>query len=296
MKCISIVISYYNSENTFFEFLERLNRVTAKITSCDFEYVIVDDGSNTFELNAFQELISATASSIRIVQLNKNYGQIIAVLTGLNYCTGDMAIIMSSDLQDPPELIEEIVLTQERTNCEVIGCGRASRNDSWVRNMGSYLWYRLVVKKINTAYPKKGSDYALISRRIIDQLIKNDSTIRFLQNEILTLSQSTVFIEYQREGKKNRKSEWNFWKMGQLIFDIVYIHFNFRRIIGFINLLMLTIFGLLYLATCQLGFLWLMFGTCVFINSLFFILQRSVKSRLSFKLKPNEISQVIYQK
>lgn len=294
MQKISLVISLFNSSETCHELLTRLKNVANSHKKYFFEFIFVDDASKDFDISPFNLFISKSYC-VRVIQLNKNHGQIISILTGLHYCTGDAAIIMSSDLQDPPELITQMLHTYETSTYEVVACTRKERHDPLFRQLGAFVWYKIVTAFINPNFPKKGADYALINQRITNLLNENKSIIRYLQNEIILSSKKIVFIEYTRAAnRKKRKTEWKVHKMIQLMLDIIFTHINPIKIYLSMNILFSLIITLLYLLSYHLNFLMLGVIAITIIGNLFFALQLiRLRKREKIIFNPEKISKTI---
>lgn len=289
---VSIVISFYNSQENCAELLEELGTIMTSNVKYQFELLIVDDGSFLFDLTIFKRFKIPANSCFKIIQLNKNYGQITAILTGLHYAKGEVVVIMSSDLQDPPELINDMLQIHAQTNCEMVACVRNKRKDSIIRKLGAYIWYRIVVLAINPSYPKKGGDYALINRRLVNSLLENKSTIRFLQNELLQFSKSTQYIEYERKQRFNKKSEWKIFKIVQLVLDILFTHTNVIQFFVYYNLIsiLVIILSLKNMVATIITLTGIIIVNLLFVAQ-FYRIRR--KKRESFSIE--DINKIIYQ-
>jgi dolichol-phosphate mannosyltransferase len=208
-KTITIAISCFNTSKTISELLRRVKEVAVRNPSHRFELVLVDDGSadDSFEV-ACAGLQQTGLPSIAI-RFSKNFGQMAAILIGLKEASGDAVVILSSDLQDPPELINDFISHWEH-GFDMVGGDREKRSDGPVRDIGGFLWYRLFLKNTIPGFPRGGADYALISREISDGLLANHGSIRYLQAEIVRHAKNRQYVKYVRQpGVVGRRSGWN---------------------------------------------------------------------------------------
>lgn len=287
----SIVITFYNSLENSEELLKELDTIIKSHKEHMFELIIIDDGSSCFDITVFKNFSPSINNKLKIVQLNKNYGQIVAILTGLHYVNGQATIIMSSDLQDPPSLINNMISEHLDNDYELIAGVRSKRKDPIIRKIGAFIWYRFVILTINPSYPKLGGDYALLNNRLVRILLDNKSPVRFLQNELIINSKSTLHLKYERQGRKNKKSGWNIIKMSQLIMNILFIHsyiFRFIFLFNFIGICLLFLFRNNFTHM----YIGIAVGLCF--NGFFLIQYYKARKRARTIINPEEISRVIY--
>lgn len=239
MATISIVISYYNSHSTCGRLLDRLQKTFQKLPGFNFEIVLVDDGSVDFEIETVEKFASRSNYPVKVIRFDQNYGQTASILAGLKNAKGNAAVILSSDLQDPPELIYEMI-RQWKAGFEVVAGARIQRNDGLFRNLGAKLWYEFVRKRIHPGFPKNGSDYCLISEQISASLVQDPSPIRYLQVDILKLAQKISYIDYIRgENQKERQSSWSFFKLLRYVSEIAFVYADLRIFFFKIHFLLL---------------------------------------------------------
>jgi glycosyltransferase involved in cell wall biosynthesis len=246
MKKVSVVISCFNSAKTIPELIERLNVVINDLTDYVFEFVFVDDGSSDETNQLLVQYSKKEKAPFVIIKFEKNYGQIAAILAGLKYASGDASIIMSSDMQDPPELITTFVSEWEKGN-DLVGAERIKREDPIIRSVGGWFWYNMVLRKIIPNMPLGGSDYALISKKISDNLVANSANMRFLQAEIIKYAKKITYIPYKRgKIKQNRPSGWSFFKLLGHLLDTSFLHLEMRFPFIVFHCLIAIINGLIF--------------------------------------------------
>ncbi len=228
-KNITIAISCFNTSKTVSELLRRVKEVAVRNPSHQFELVLVDDGSadNSFEV-ACAGLEQMGLPSIAI-RFSRNFGQMAAILAGLQEASGDAVVILSSDLQDPPELINEFISYWEQ-GFDMVGGDREKRSDGPIRDIGGFLWYRLFLKNTIPGFPRGGADYALISRDISNELLANHGSIRYLQAEIVRHAKNRQYVKYVRQpGVIGRRSGWNVGLLIRHIMDISTVYIDIRN-------------------------------------------------------------------
>jgi len=168
-KHISIVIPAYNEEDVISKLAKRLVKVMNAQNKFLFEVIIVENGSRD---NTFEELIKIRKgdSRFKILQLAKNEGADGGIIAGLNYATGDAAIIMMADLQEPPELIPTMLKNWQRGYDIVYGIVKKRLNFPLHRKIGTYIFYRLMTLLTNGNLPENVSDFRILDRKVYEVL------------------------------------------------------------------------------------------------------------------------------
>src|ERR1035437_6628507 len=127
METLSVIVPCYNEEAVITESYSRLRKVLDGITTIQTEIIFINDGSK----DRTAEMLSAIAANdkqVKVLHFSRNFGHQPAVTAGIHYCTSDLAVIIDADLQDPPELIPDLLETQQRENANVVYCVREKRN------------------------------------------------------------------------------------------------------------------------------------------------------------------------
>jgi dolichol-phosphate mannosyltransferase len=156
----------------------------------------------------------------KIVELSKNYGQVSAILAGLEVSSGDCSICYSADLQDPPELLFELFRSFLEHN-EIVIAVRSSREDSMFQNLTSKIGYWILRIK-SPEIPKGGFDFFLIGNIAKKFILERFGSRRFLQGDILNLGFSPVFIKYKRLKRAKGKSAYTFQKRLNIFIDAIF--------------------------------------------------------------------------
>ncbi len=182
----------------------------------DYEFVFVNDGSDDGSFEELQQ-IALSDKKVKIISFSRNFGQVPAIAAGMKDVTGDAAVIMSADLQDPPELIVEMIVNWESGN-EIIVCNRLEREDDTISVITSKIFYSLT-KKFIPNMPPGGFDFILLGRKAILEYNKIDERNRFLQGDILWLGFAVKFIPYTRLKREHGKSQWSLSKKIKYFID-----------------------------------------------------------------------------
>lgn len=250
---VSIVIAVYHNEGAITKTYEKISSVFASgLPKCNFEIIFVDDGSKDGSLNEILALRERD-SRVKALTFTRNFGQMAAMLAGFKEATGDAIINISADLQEPFELIPEMV-AKWQGGSETVICYRTGRSDTFAARLFSRLAYwvlRLSLPQI----PPGGFDFVLMDRKVLDQFNAIDVRHRFFQGDLLWTGFRTTFIPYVRLPRAIGKSQYNFGKKLKNFLDAVldasYLPIRFISVIGVIT----SALGVLYSATIVVSWL-----------------------------------------
>lgn len=254
----SIIIPVYYNEGSIeklFEIIHEIVILKNKDLTC--ELIFIDDGSKDNSLNEILSLKEKYPALIKVIKLTRNFGQLPAITAGYHYAKGKCVINIAADLQDPPEIINEMLNYYLKDNYEIVVCTRESREDSYFRRKTSNLFYRLIKKLSFPDMPSGGFDNALISSKVKNILIGKQESNPFWQGQLLWTGYKVKFIPYQRRMRESGKSKWTFAKKIKYLIDGVtsYSYFPLRlmsvvgslvAIVGFIyaiDIIYARIFG-----------------------------------------------------
>lgn len=180
------------------------------------EIVFVNDGSDDGSLN---ELIAIqqTDPSVKVISFSRNFGQVAAIIAGFKETTGNCALLMSADLQDPIENAGDMIRHWEQ-GTEIAICYRADREDGFFARATSAFFYNLI-KVALPKMPRGGFDFLLLDRKAVDQYNSLDERNRFFQGDILWLGFKVTFIPYSRQKRTIGKSQWSLSKKMKYFLD-----------------------------------------------------------------------------
>ncbi len=196
LPTVSLVIPVLDEEDTLPE-LHR--RVEAALEGIPHELVFVDDGSSDRSVAIVEEL-AARQEGVVLVQLSRNFGMEIAMSAGLDHARGDHVVLMHADLQDPPELIPEM-LEKARAGADVVYARRIGRDESWLKRALATGFYTLMERLARTPYQGQAGDFRLMSRRVVETLRQMPERRRFLRGMVAWVGFEQVPIEYRRAGR-----------------------------------------------------------------------------------------------
>ena len=168
-QLISALIPAYNEEECLHELYKRVSDVLSKLENYDYEILIVNDGSKDKTLEILRDL-NTKDKHLQYVNLARNYGKEIAMAAGLDYVKGDVVVILDADLQDPPELIPDMLKYYEEGYDDVYGKRKSRKGETWLKKITSKLFYKLLQKSTRVDILKDTGDFRLLSRRAVEAL------------------------------------------------------------------------------------------------------------------------------
>jgi glycosyltransferase involved in cell wall biosynthesis len=212
MAFVSIVVPVYHNAASLPDLLSRFQELAGKNTADRVEFVFVDDGSGDDSFAVLREL-ARSEPRLRVVKLSRNFGSNAALLAGLSQAHGDVVAAIAADLQDPPELIHDM-LAHWRQGRKVVLAMRASREDSSLTALLANAFYALFRRFALKTMPKGGFDFFLIDRQVCDLLKSIQESNTYLMGLILWLGFNPVVIPYHRRRREERYGR-SMWGLGR---------------------------------------------------------------------------------
>jgi dolichol-phosphate mannosyltransferase len=243
---VSVAIPLYNEEYGISELLRRVCSVLERLPDGPHELVLVDDGSTdrTFELI---ERAASQEHNVVAISLSRNFGHQSALSAALDHVTGDVVIVMDGDLQDRPEIIPEFI-TKYEEGFEVVYAQRSLRKEGWVLRSSYYLFYRLLLFFSNIRLPLDAGDFALLSRRVVDQLRNCPEHHRYLRGLRAWVGFRQTGIEVERSERFSGESKYTLCKLFNLAFDGIFafsiVPLRLATILGVFTTLLALLFGM----------------------------------------------------
>ena len=219
MKLSIIIPVYYNQDNLR-PLYDDIKKKIIDVIDYEYELVLVNDGSKDKSYEVMQELAQKD-DNIRIISLSRNFGSHSAILCGLAHCTGDCAVIKAADLQEPTEMILEMVESWKKGNNVVLAV-REGRDEKKSQTFFSNLYYWMVRKTSFPTMPKMGFDVYLLDRKVIDVLNALDEKNSALTGQILWSGFKTSQVYYTRLERQIGKSRWTLKKKIRLVTDTLF--------------------------------------------------------------------------
>jgi len=246
-KNITIVVPCYNEQNNIIELEKKLEEVTKQIDDIGFTYLFVDDGSSDHTFEAIKRT-GETNPKVTAIQLSRNFGSHIAISAGVEHATGgDATIVISADLQEPPELIGRLI-AKWKEGFDVVWTIREKRAQSWISRSLSRSFYKMFIKGTKLSnYPKEGpSGFFLIDRKVSEQWHRFKETNRMIIGMVAWMGFKHTSIHYNQQERHSGKSSFTFMKLVKLALDS-FVSFSFApiRIISYLGILV-SVIGFIY--------------------------------------------------
>lgn len=217
---LSIVTPMYNEAEVLDRFFARVRPIAAAQTD-DYEIVCVDDGSRD-TTRALLARFHAEDQRIKIIGLTRNFGKEAALAAGLDNATGDAVVPIDADLQDPPELIPELV-ARWRDGYDMVLAVREDRStDTAVKRMTAGMFYRVVHRLSETPIPANVGDYRLMDRRVVEALRQLPERTRFAKGLFGWLGFRQATVRYTRPERAAGASKWRYWRLWNYALDGIF--------------------------------------------------------------------------
>ena len=218
MKKITIIIPAYNEEESLPFLYERLEKLINSIENYEFEILFVNDGSKDNTLNLIKEYREKDPR-ISYVDFSRNFGKETAMIAGLDYATGDAVIFMDADLQDPPELIPEMIKYWEEGYDDVYAQRKSRAGESFLKKFTSKMYYRVLQMLTSVPIQKDTGDFRLLDRRCVNALKKLRETDRNSKSMFSWTGYKKKAVMYDRDARVAGKTKWNYKKLVNLAID-----------------------------------------------------------------------------
>jgi glycosyltransferase involved in cell wall biosynthesis len=211
LTSLSVVVPVYNEEAVLGEFHRRLAAVLDALAG-DAEIVYVNDGSSDATRSQLIALREADAR-VAVIDLSRNFGKEIAMSAGLDHANGDAVVVIDADLQDPPELIPDMLRVWHE-GCDVVLMRRRSRaQESWLKRATARAFYRAIGRMGTIDIPEDVGDFRLLSRRAVAALRRFPERSRFMKGLFAWIGFPCREIEYDRDGRHAGETKWNYWRL-----------------------------------------------------------------------------------
>lgn len=215
-KLVSIILPIHNESENIDELISRLQNVENQLNiDYAFEYIFIDDGSTDDSLNKLKKY-SEKYNNIKIIEFFKSFGQQMAFKTGANNSNGDFIITMDSDLQDPPELILEMIKKSEE-GFNIVYARKINRHDGSFKKITANIYYNLVYKLSDKKIPKDVGDFRLISKNVLEKI--KGSKNKHLRGVIAFSDFNYCFIDFDRQNRTKGKTKYNIFKMTKVAIE-----------------------------------------------------------------------------
>lgn len=208
-KTLSVVVPAYNEAEVLAEFHRRTSKVLESL-EMEWEILYVNDGSTDDTLEVLRGFAGRQTSYI---DLSRNFGKEIAMTAGLDHARGDAVVIIDADLQDPPELIPELV-AKWHEGFDVVYARRTTRKgETWLKKTTAKMFYRTIQAMSRVRIPEDTGDFRLLSRRAVESLKGLREHHRFMKGLFAWIGFPQVAVYYHRDPRFAGETKWNYWRL-----------------------------------------------------------------------------------
>lgn len=218
MKKISIIIPAYNEEESLPMLRGRIEKLMDSMKNYEFEILFVNDGSKDRTIEIIKKMREED-TRFNYVDFSRNFGKEIAMIAGLDYATGDCVIFMDADLQDPPELIPELVKYWEQGYDDVYAKRRSRKGETWLKKFTSKMYYKVLQKTTRIEIQKDTGDFRLLDRRCVNALKKLRESERNTKSMFSWIGYKKKEVLYDRDPRIAGTTKWNYIKLIDLAID-----------------------------------------------------------------------------
>jgi len=219
-RALSVTIPCYNEEAGLSELYRRVTTACREVMGDDYEIILVNDGSRDGTWNAISALAAADDHIIG-VDLSRNFGHQAALTAALTLSTGKRIFILDADLQDPPELLGEMMTMMDAGADVVYGKRRNRAGETKRKKVTAKLFYRLLATMIDFYIPTDAGDFRLMSRRVLEALLSMPEAHRFIRGMVSWIGFTQVPLEYDRQSRYAGETGYTFAKMINFALDAI---------------------------------------------------------------------------
>ena len=211
---VSVVCPCYNEEAMlplYYEAMEKI--VFSKLVSYDFELILINDGSKDKTLSILRELAGAD-ERVKYISFSRNFGKEAAMYAGLKNAKGDYVCVMDCDLQDPPDMIETMLLRLAEEDCDCVATRRVTRKgEPKIRSAFARAFYKIINKISETEFVDGARDFRMMRRCVVDAVLDLPEYHRFSKGIFMWVGFDTVWLEYENIERAAGETKWSFWKL-----------------------------------------------------------------------------------
>lgn len=216
---LSIVVPCFNEEESLPEFWKEASAVTDKLNAST-EYIFVDDGSHDETVSILKKLEIENKGKVSWLSFSRNFGKEAAIYAGLQYASGDYAVIMDADLQDPPEMIPRMLNYVTSGDWDCAAAYRVSRKgEPPVKSWFSNKFYDVSNKICEVQIRSGARDFRMMSRQMVNAILADDERCRFSKGIFPWVGFRTIWIGYENVERKAGTTKWNFTKLAKYAVD-----------------------------------------------------------------------------
>lgn len=217
-KLISVLIPAYNEEEVLDMLMERLGKLAADQPRYNWEFMFVNDGSRDRTLDIIKQYAEQDAR-VSYINLSRNFGKETAMIAGFDHVCGDAVVNIDADLQDPPELIPQMIKYWEDGYDDVFARRRSRAGESFVKKLTSQIYYKVLQRSTRIPIQIDTGDFRLLDRRCIDALKQFRESERYTKGMFSWIGYKKKEILYDRDPRAAGTTKWNYGKLINLAID-----------------------------------------------------------------------------
>lgn len=218
LKTITILIPVYNEEDVLQMLYKRITSVINKIPLYNFEVLFVNDGSRDSTLDIIKSLRKID-QRINYINLSRNFGKETAMIAGLDYVNGDAVIIIDADLQDPPELIPQMIYYWEQGYDDIYARRKTRQGETWLKKWTAKAFYKSLQKVTRIPIQEDTGDFRLLDKRCIEALKMFRETQRYTKGLFSWIGYNKKEILFDRDPRAAGQTKWNYLKLCDLAIE-----------------------------------------------------------------------------
>ncbi len=210
---ITIVVPCYNEEKALPYYYNKMKEIMQKMEHVNFEIILVNDGSTDGTVSEMKKLAQKD-DRIKYIVLSKNFGKEAAMYAGFEYSKGDYIGVMDVDLQDPPDLLEDMYNELKKGEYDCVATRRTTRKgEPPIRSFFARMFYRLINKISKTEMVDGARDYRLMTRQMLNAIVNMKEYNRYSKGLFSFVGFNTKWLEYQNVERVAGETHWSFWKL-----------------------------------------------------------------------------------
>lgn len=210
---ITIVVPCYNEEKALPYYYNKMKEIMQKMENVNFEIILVNDGSTDGTVLEMKKLAQKD-DRIKYIVLSKNFGKEAAMYAGFEHSKGDYIGVMDVDLQDPPDLLEDMYDELKKGEYDCVATRRTTRKgEPPIRSFFAKMFYRLINKISKTEMVDGARDYRLMTRQMLNAIVNMKEYNRYSKGLFSFVGFNTKWLEYQNVERVAGETHWSFWKL-----------------------------------------------------------------------------------
>ena len=259
MEKLSVIVPCFNEQETLQDYYDAISKVRETLLGkeCELQVILVDDGSKDKTLAKMKEL-SGQCSWIRYISFTRNFGKEAAIYAGLTHAEGEYVSLMDVDLQDPPELIPEMLDIIRQGEYDCVGTRRVNRKgEPPVRSLFAWMFYKLMNHISDVEIVDGARDFRLMTRRYVNSLLEMKEYNRFSKGIFSWVGFKTKWFAYQNVERVAGQTKWNFWSL---------FKYSIEGIVGFSTqpLVMAALAGVIFCLAAFVGIIFVVVRALIF--------------------------------